>query len=694
MCAPNAVMKDNHPCVCKTCGEEFSCREELQLHFFVFATHARKDVALRATKNTKKPECASASPGHNHNNETGIKAAPPHRDLDSSSFSSSSTPSAKFSHSSTFTPRNIATQPPENTNLEHATFPFSTSDSVSAALSVPLTGILAHAAKISLKNTKQIASSVSSYRPQLTARALEFRSPPGPFSATSPGLSNRSQSGSTFASSSSKSTAPLPPFPAGIAPTTTSRTNDSNPRNVASPSPPNRHLFYTTNTRSSSTPRGFDPQLKETFYIDTFSAHPPSRFSGTSQKLPATKDNPNSKLPTPEVCLHCRLAFPTLYTLWRHQMSAIVRQQSPTGSRPLMADTDHAIVGNTYKKLRDYWFAQQNLGDFHPWKTGNSSHPDATLGWGVVPFTLEERRKLESLVVPVERLRDHNYDFAMEEEIEVDEEVIVRMTPVHCEETPQRKPGSKRFFAVSLDAEFGKCGEEFCLLEISLTDYFSGENIFHFYVEPEAGLTDFATQWSGVTAAHIENARKVRKLLPNWEYARAMLFQFVDANTIIIGHGLENDFRRLHLSHRRVIDTHIILPRFAGRRHGLQSLTYNLVVKRIQDSENGHNVYEDTMAARELVIWATRDGNHTRSPDGSINIHSCTQDGEKACCWRSVQWAKGTRELKKVEAQYIRAKDEHEELARQQAQEREGGEILLYGRALIQEDRKKQKENV
>ncbi|KAH7698296.1 RNA exonuclease 1, partial [Aphelenchoides avenae] len=42
---------------------------------------------------------------------------------------------------------------------------------------------------------------------------------------------------------------------------------------------------------------------------------------------------------------------------------------------------------------------------------------------------------------------------------------------------------------------------------------------------------------------------------------RDALFQFINRDTILIGHGLENDLKALRVVHRNVVDTSIAFPR-------------------------------------------------------------------------------------------------------------------------------------
>jgi RNA exonuclease 1 len=61
---------------------------------------------------------------------------------------------------------------------------------------------------------------------------------------------------------------------------------------------------------------------------------------------------------------------------------------------------------------------------------------------------------------------------------------------------------------------------------------------------------------------------------------------FINAHTILIGHGLENDLRALKLVHTTLIDTSIVFPHYYGLpyRRSLKSLVKSYLKREIQVS--------------------------------------------------------------------------------------------------------------
>merc|ERR1712113_981941 len=86
------------------------------------------------------------------------------------------------------------------------------------------------------------------------------------------------------------------------------------------------------------------------------------------------------------------------------------------------------------------------------------------------------------------------------------------------------------------------------------------------------------------------------------------LLGFINANTILIGHGLENDLRALKLVHMTVIDTSLVFPHYYGMpfRRSLKSIVHSYLKREIQAENCGHDSYEDARSCVELMLWKVR----------------------------------------------------------------------------------------
>ncbi|KAJ7590943.1 hypothetical protein C8J56DRAFT_934282 [Mycena floridula] len=86
---------------------------------------------------------------------------------------------------------------------------------------------------------------------------------------------------------------------------------------------------------------------------------------------------------------------------------------------------------------------------------------------------------------------------------------------------------------------------------------------------------------------------------------RKSLDSFINSETILIGHGLENDLRTLRIIHHKCVDTAILFPHKSGApfRRSLKDLVREHLNQVIQqgDGTTGHSSVEDCVAALNLV---------------------------------------------------------------------------------------------
>lgn len=103
---------------------------------------------------------------------------------------------------------------------------------------------------------------------------------------------------------------------------------------------------------------------------------------------------------------------------------------------------------------------------------------------------------------------------------------------------------------------------------------------------------------------------------------RKDIARFVGPDTIIIGHGLENDLNAMRLLHSTVVDTALLFPHHKGLpfRHGLKLLSSKHLQRSIQDgpATAGHSSVEDAKASLDLVKWKM--STDARSPFSPVTV--------------------------------------------------------------------------
>ena len=106
---------------------------------------------------------------------------------------------------------------------------------------------------------------------------------------------------------------------------------------------------------------------------------------------------------------------------------------------------------------------------------------------------------------------------------------------------------------VAVDCEMCYTSEGLELTRVSAVGP-TGEVIYDKLVMPPREITDYNTDYSGITAEQMEG------VTTTLEDVQKELLELIPAETILIGHSLENDLRRLKMMHANVVDTVALYP--------------------------------------------------------------------------------------------------------------------------------------
>ncbi|KAG1048766.1 hypothetical protein G6F43_008865 [Rhizopus delemar] len=147
---------------------------------------------------------------------------------------------------------------------------------------------------------------------------------------------------------------------------------------------------------------------------------------------------------------------------------------------------------------------------------------------------------------------------------------------------------------VALDCEMGYTTAGMELIRLTVVDE-EKNMLLDELVLPSNMVIDLNTQFSGVKT--LEGVKHDLFSL------RKELFKYVDQDTVIVGHGLENDMYALRLIHTKIVDTVALFPHKAGLpyRNSLRTLASAITKKFIQEGSDGHDSLEDASICIDLL---------------------------------------------------------------------------------------------
>ncbi|KMV65762.1 hypothetical protein M970_070330 [Encephalitozoon cuniculi EcunIII-L] len=120
----------------------------------------------------------------------------------------------------------------------------------------------------------------------------------------------------------------------------------------------------------------------------------------------------------------------------------------------------------------------------------------------------------------------------------------------------------------------------------------NGEVIYDKIVKPKEPVVDYLTKYSGLTKEVVDRGIDI-------EIVRNEVLDFIGTNTVIIGHGIENDLSSLRLYHDKIIDTAHLFLSPLGRKISLAQLARTYLAKDIHVETHDSRV--DAVTCLELL---------------------------------------------------------------------------------------------
>lgn len=164
---------------------------------------------------------------------------------------------------------------------------------------------------------------------------------------------------------------------------------------------------------------------------------------------------------------------------------------------------------------------------------------------------------------------------------------------------PTQQFRKSKIKAIGIDCEMCFTDRGFELMKVSAVDFRTLKPILNNLVVPEGHkVVDLNTHVSGVD--HVPKGSDPKTL--TFDQAMVRLAQLTDENTIIIGHGLENDLNVLRLIYPRIVDTAILFSDNQidpMRKDPLKKLAWKYLSKNVQMHE--HDPLEDAILPVQIT---------------------------------------------------------------------------------------------
>ncbi|KAF2005256.1 hypothetical protein P154DRAFT_518781 [Amniculicola lignicola CBS 123094] len=149
------------------------------------------------------------------------------------------------------------------------------------------------------------------------------------------------------------------------------------------------------------------------------------------------------------------------------------------------------------------------------------------------------------------------------------------------------------------------------VVKIAALDVTTGRVLMHYFVctNTEAAVKDWRVSTTGMESFDdMERFRQLGyKVLRGWSAARATLWQFIDNESILVGHDLRNDLDALRMIHGRGVDVAKSVELAANgplskQQLSLDSLSRDILKQPLVSHPSGRDALLDAFAIRELAL--------------------------------------------------------------------------------------------
>ncbi|KAH6603223.1 hypothetical protein Trco_007998 [Trichoderma cornu-damae] len=179
---------------------------------------------------------------------------------------------------------------------------------------------------------------------------------------------------------------------------------------------------------------------------------------------------------------------------------------------------------------------------------------------------------------------------------------------------PKRYHSIERQKVVAISCEWGRGkNRQNELVAICAIDFLTGDTLVDSLVAPSQPMCDWRSRSHGISAAAVEAvAGGHKKCLQGWREARAKLFEYIDAQTILVGHTIRTDLGLLRLFHTRIVDSQVLATtavfstsRRKGYKWPIDKVCEGFLGITIRQNSTS-SAFENVLASREIVLQCIR----------------------------------------------------------------------------------------
>ncbi|GBN01606.1 Putative exonuclease GOR [Araneus ventricosus] len=149
----------------------------------------------------------------------------------------------------------------------------------------------------------------------------------------------------------------------------------------------------------------------------------------------------------------------------------------------------------------------------------------------------------------------------------------------------------------SLDCEMCYTTDGLEVVRVGLVNI-DGLPVYDGYVKPKGKILDYNTMYSGVEKSHLQN------VTVTLDDVKTILSGYIQEDTILVGHALNNDLSALGLIHSTIVDTSVLYadPRTPSKKTALKKLASYYLGLKIKDSASDHDCIDDARATLQLAL--------------------------------------------------------------------------------------------